>query len=459
MPVFVTHGGSGIGYDGAMIRYWRKVREFIAEDLWRIDASSLPRMSAFGLHCLRVTVQVIEGIRRDKLRVHASALTFSTLMSLVPFLALSFAVLKGLGYGGDLTTQLTELLAGFPEQFQGLSQQVIDAVNKTDFTKLGGVGGLILLLMSIEVLSRIESSFNSIWGISSNRRFLRKMSQYVSVTVVVPILLMSAITLTATYKLNQGIFERLGLLKLTPFMTVWVAFWFLNGFMPNTRVKMLPSLVSGLFAAILWQGWFQLYITLQPGVTKYNVIYGTIASIPIFLAWLYVSWVIVLVGAEIAFSMQNITTIQMEHQSLNASFRSKVMLVMAVLLRAAYSLHGRRERFSLPDYAVEKKIPIRLLHDVADLLAEKGYLAQAGEDSDNFVLTMAPERVNLGEVVDLVLQRGEDPTALGIDHVDLEVNEMVGHLQSAMTGSLTGRTLKDLMTPDPESSHEDAPGS
>ncbi|MFH0879050.1 MAG: YhjD/YihY/BrkB family envelope integrity protein, partial [Lentisphaerota bacterium] len=235
------------------------------------------------------------------------------------------------------------------------------------------------------------------------------------------------------------------LLRLTSLFTAWLAFWCLYVFIPNTRVKFMPAFISSLLAAIIFLSWQKAYISLQVGVARYNAIYGTFASIPIFLAWLYISWVIVLLGAELAFALQNSVTYQMEGAAEDASAQSKLILALSVLLWAAEALTAGKPRFETGSFAREHKVPIRLLNELVRMLVKVGLLAETADKEGSYVLLKAPDKVRVHDLVDLVIQDGARPDVLGLGKVDPLIESVITSVSRGMTTTLQDLTIGDLL--------------
>lgn len=401
---------------------------------------------------VRVGQLVIRGFREDDLAVHAAALTFATLVSLVPLLTIGFAVLKGFGGGEDASLRLAEAISGMPVQFRDFVQQMVDIVLRANFKTLGWVGVAVLFFTVVQVLGSIEASFNRVWGVAAPRTLWRKFTNYVSIVVVVPVLVMTAFALSATLK-NQVVSAQLEewawlartLLRLTPLATVWLAFFFLFVFMPNTHVSRRAAASSALLSALLWLGWQKLYISMQVSLSRYDAIYGTFASIPIFLLWLSVCWMIVLLGSEIAFALQHHVTYHMERSAGQASVQAKVSLAVAAVLEAARALSGGRPVLTVSDYAHQHQVPVRLLNDLVGLLERGGLMAELADQPGAYVLLRGPDHIKVSEVVNLLLHDGSGPERLGLDKLPAAVHAAVGAFAGGMETGLGDRTFADLL--------------
>jgi membrane protein len=430
----------------------KRLRKFFLHDIWEIEMSSLSAVRRFAVGCLRVVQLVVRGFSEDECLLHASALTYVTLMAMVPVLAIVFSVLKGLGAGQEALDKFTEALATMPDQFRVFVENLLFSVSNANVVAVGWIGVIALLLMVVQMLSSIEMSFNRVWGIKTARNILRKTANYISTLVVVPILIMAALAVSATLS-SEAFIHKLGLaasayrsfLHITPLFASWLAFSFLYVFMPNTRVRAMPALVSGLVATLLWIGWQKMYIALQVGVARYNVLYGTFLAVPIFLTWLYFGWVIVLLGAEVAFAIQNHSTYQMERTASAASTRSRLLLVLSVVLHAARAQQTDHPQFEVAGYAREHRVPIRLLNDIVRVLVGAGLLAETAAKEGCYVLLKAPEKIRVYDIIDMILQDGTRPETLGLVPSDAEIESVLASLDKSVTGALDQTTVRDLL--------------
>ncbi len=396
-----------------LARQRNRLKVYFRDQVW---AQPLPRaLTPQGLwfRLLRTLDLVINGFREDELRLHASALTYTTLVALVPILAMSLAVLKGLGYDIQLQSALIDYTAEMPEQFRIMVANLLGAVARANFAQIGGIGAVILLLTVVQMLSRIEQSFNRVWLVTRNRGWSQRFANYVSIVVVVPILLVGAIGLTAQVRLGGELIERLNLLRFAPFLSTWIAFSILYGAMPNTKVRLAPALASGFVGAVLWHLWFRFYITIQPGVTRYNLIYGTLASVPIFLVWLYFSWSIVLLGARVTFAFQNRNAWHPQHPSPRVNMPSCALLAIEITRACLRAFRGQTPPFHANAFGRTHNLQPELMEQVLDQLVSGGILAPVeSEERDGYVLARDPASLTVGALLKLVLEEGEGTEAL-----------------------------------------------
>jgi membrane protein len=293
---------------------------FLKTGIWVLPEKDLSRPKAIFVRTLKVLLLALRGFQRDQCAVKASALTFYSLLSIVPIVAVFFGISKGFGFDKKLQAQL---LLKFPAQTDVLLK-VFEFSNallqKTKGGIVAGIGVALLFWSVIKVLGYIEDSFNDIWRVEHSRTIGRRLSDYLSVALVCPLIFVMASSVTVTvagavkaiavkaseWGLPPG--PILVLLKVIPFLLIWVLFTFLFVFMPNTKVRLRSGFLAAVTAGTAYQLIQWVYIAFQVGVARNNAIYGSFAALPLFLAWTQLSWVVVLLGSEISFAVQNVDT-------------------------------------------------------------------------------------------------------------------------------------------------------
>ncbi len=426
---------------------WENWKYFFEYDLWYQALPPALSLEGLGRRLLRYVHLIVQGMRQERFSLHTASLTFSTLISLLPMLTIVIAIAEALGHDQWAIDKIQQYIQDYPEQFKKLIQNMLDLVLSTDFRKLGALGALFLITMIIQVLSRMEASFNSVWGISQRRKFFRRATDYISIVIVVPILLLTAVTVTAQFRWGDELFEKTGLLRLAPYLANWLAFSFLYAALPNIRVKIWPALASGFAGAVLWQFWLRFYIMIQPGVTNYNVLYGALASIPIFLAWLHISWFIILLGAQITFAVQTSNSFKPELSRRRANLRTKILIALATLQQATKAFNSQESQFEGLDFCQKHGINPLLMTQVLTCLTQAGILVETdGEDDTSLhVLARNPKMIRVDQVIELFIEDGDDSLELGIRDLNPIVSEELERTLRQMKS--TSVSLDDLANP------------
>lgn len=418
---------------------WQQVRSFWRNELWQLDPSTLPTRSALLLRGLRVLDLVGRGIRQNDLRVNASGLTYMTLMALVPMVAIAIWIFKALGFHTQFLEQAKSYLVELPPHFQTFFDGTLTMVEQTNFAQLGIVGATILVLTAFGLLGKMESAINKIWGITKLRSVLRRWTNYLGFIILVPILVFAAFSIAIPVNPFTSLQGKLG-----TFIAVWISFGFIYAKLPNTQVRMLASTSAGFVAAMLWLGWLWIFILVQPGVTRYNIIYGTLSFLPVFLAWLYISWMIVLLGGEIAFAIQREKSFQLHREGGRISLATQMAVALAIMLRASKAFKGDEPLFELNAFSHEHQIPYRFLQETLDRLTAGGLLVRSEGEDAQYVLAKSPTLISVQHIVDLFLNRGRNLVDLELASFHEQLKPLTRALGSQLEASLKPISLEEL---------------
>ena len=331
------------------------------------------------------------AIRRfsdNKCELRASALTFYTLLSIVPVVAMAFGVAKGFGLEKILEAQLLAKLEGQPEVADRLLGFARTLLENTKGGAIAGVGVAVLFWSVIKVLGNIESALNDIWGIARARALGRKLADYLSVMIICPVLLIiaSSVTLLVTTQITTMVegLAFLGyaggiiiiLIKFLPYTVIWFLFTFMYVFMPNTKVQLKSAIWGGVLAGTIYQLTQFTYIKFQVGVSGYGAIYGSFAALPLFLVWLQLSWLIVLFGAEVSFAHQNVAAYEFAADCASLSNRFKRTVALFITHHCVKAFVHAQSAPTAEDIAQELEIPIRLVRSTLFELTEAQILAE-----------------------------------------------------------------------------------
>ncbi len=397
--------------------------QFLKADIWRIRTSKLSTQKSFWIRQVRIILLAIRGFGEDKCQLRASALTFYSLLSVVPVVAMAFGIAKGFGFDKRLEQQLIENFQGQEEVLEKIIGFANSLLASTRGGIIAGVGVTVLFWTVIKLLGSIENSFNDIWGIKISRTMGRKFSDYLSVMLICPLLLImaSSVTVLITNYVTL-IVESLSFLgplaggiiltlKILPYAVIWIVFTFIYFFMPNTKVTLKSALLAGIIAGTLYQGLQWFYITFQVGVAKYGAIYGSFAALPLFLVWLQLSWLVVLFGAEVSFAEQNVATYEFEPDSLKVSRRFRSLLTLRITHFCVKKFQQGEKSPRADEISDQLEIPIRLVRQILFELIEAGILSEVKLDDPEaigFHPACTIEKITVLGVMDQLDQQGID---------------------------------------------------
>ena len=319
----------------------KRLNDFLTRDIWYLDPGPQARFRAFLIKSLRLIHASVREFHERDLPLWATSLVYTTLLSLVPLLAFSFSVLKGFGVHNQIEPFLSQFLAPLGTESNEITHRIIVFVEKVNVSVLGSLGLATLIYTVISLVQKIEDALNHIWKIEKTRSFTRRFSDYITILLIGPVLMFTAIGLTATVS-STTIVQKLMSIepfgtaiyiagKLVPYLFVTITFTLIYILLPNTKVRFGSALLGGVVAGILWQtaGWAFTYFIASS--TRYPAIYSSFAVIILFMIWLYVNWLILLVGAEISFCHQNLRFLTLKKEVFNLSNRLKEKLSFLIM--------------------------------------------------------------------------------------------------------------------------------
>jgi membrane protein len=430
-----------------------QLKSRVFDQLWQTEAARLTRFKRLVHSLLKIGFMVGREFIENLVNLEAMALAFKTLLSLAPLLAVVFSILKAFGVHNRMEPALVEALAPLGEKGKEVTAHLIGFVDKMSAGALGTVGLVTLFITVLSMMGTIEDAFNRIWHVTAPRKLTRKFSDYLSVILVGPVLVFAAMTITATLQSNTFVQKMISLqpfgtviltlLKLVPYFTLWGAFTFLYVFIPNTRVKLGSALVGGLVAAFLWQsvGWgFAVFVASS---TRYYAIYSSFAILLLFLLWLHMGWVIVLLGAQVAYAHQHIRFYEGERDLLvnSPAGREKLALRMMYLIGRNF-FHGL-DPLSVTTLASQLYLPAGLVRDFMETFRQCRLVLPLA-DEEAFVLARDPERISLKEILDCVRNSGMKHPTIQTDE-ELAIEELLRKVDDSVAKTLEGKSLQSLI--------------
>lgn len=507
--------GNNMGFMQSIQSAFSDGRRFFLDELWAKDLNALTGLRRIVFSLCRIGMIVGRDFQQNKCNLQASALTYITLVSMVPILAIMFSFSKGLGMqnrlmavlgleevvhievidGEEIETKTFQVMqlpeeAGeeaappateappdgtpeftapngnnsviaskLPAPMQQALVNIFTYVEKTSFATLGLVGSLMLLLTVIFSMSKLEDNFNTIWGVRQSRPLPRKISEYLVVLILMPIVFLAATSVNAIISSNSimnflaehaSSLEWLIRKSLVLLAMLFIAggFSFFYIFMPNTNVKIFPAVVAGVITGILWFAVYWAYLVLQVGLTNYNTIYGTFAAVPFFLAWLYANWSIILIGAEISFAVQNYRTMQWEKTTEHVSPWARTILGIMVVLKICQNFRDGKGGWNALDFARENGIPTRVMRSVIENLQNARLIlpvARENKEDNSFLPGRSPDHLTLAMIEEAFRNTHNNDARAFMRHLPDKVSSDFARLYQHYQNQLSSQNFHDLV--------------
>ncbi len=417
-----------------------RLRAYFTDRIWE-DRPGEPWALGLLHTTVRVGYSTVRGFLENRLTLRAAALTYYSVLSVVPFLAFAFAVLKGLGayngfVSGTVQPYLQRTFGGSPTLLSAM-QTILHFVDRTNVSTLGVVGLCTLVYTSVSLISSVEAALNEVWGARAARPFLRQLTDYVTLLVTTPILVLVATTF-ATAAQSSHLVELLRgllgigqlidfLLRFTSIVVVGMALFAIYEILPNVHVRPASALLGAVVSALLWQALLIAHVQFQMGVAGYNALYSVMGAIPIFLVWMYLSWLIVLSGAQVAACHQNQRAMgeRFSARRVDQALRERVALALVALVVRDFRAGARRTEAALAD---DLQLPRAAVGEILSALARAGVLARSEVGREVFYLPARdPAILRTSDVRDAVRS---EPEAESLRR------EVDGHLPPGLRGLL-----------------------
>ena len=433
----------------------RQLVHFFTRSLWRVTESDVSRSRYTSYNLMKITIQTVKCFIKDRVWIRAAALSYTTLFSIIPILALLFAIAKGFGF-----SNLMERFLRDGSMANGSIDTVMNFIdNYLEYAKSGvfiGVGVAMLLWAIINLADSIESNMNAIWDVKKQRSYFRKLTDYMALFIVFPlvIILYASVSIFIT-----TIYERLAeyflissfvhiCIKMAPYLLSGLIMTGLFLFIPNTKVRFKNAFIPGMITGIVFQAFLYIYIQIQMSVSSYNAIYGSFAIIPMFMLWADISWSIILFGVEMSYVSQNIELDNFGQEVDNVSRRYHDFLCVVVMSLICKRFEEGGEPYTASDLSAEGEIPIRLTHRLLDELETvgliRGFSADAKSEIEHYLPAMAISKLSVGRLLSTLEGHGcED---FKIDHTKEFSNQwktFIGYKEEIYTKS-NNILLKDL---------------
>ncbi len=389
----------------------------------------------------KLVFYMVRGLVSHGTLVRSAALTYYTLMSLVPIIAVVFAVVKGFGLSERLIASLYGLFPQNPEVIDYLFSFAENALARTRGGVVAAVALIALFWTIIQVFSSIESAFNNIWEVKSTRSIARQWSDYLAVILIVPILWVVANSVGRNAEellgLNDSWYFNL-LSKLMSMLFIWIMFTLLYLIIPNAKVKLRSALTAGIAAGTIFLLFQWGYVYAQKAMTSYNAIYGSFAALPLFMIWVQISWEILLIGGELSFTYQNIARFGEEHEWQHISYDQRRKVMLATMLITVRRFRDEGGAVAIEEIRQELNLPTRVVNDVLFQLTRSGQLIEVHRREDERSTAYAPAYDIARMTVYSLLQAVEQ---FGDEMLDFEPASDLAHVETVLD-NLTGEALK-----------------
>lgn len=439
-----------------MKKHVRDIVDFLTVRIWRIKRQEVSPLTHFFYEIIKKLYLAIERATTKGMINSAAALTYSTLLAIVPILAVVFAIARGFGFNKYIEEWFRGALSSQPQ----VAETIVGFVNSyLVHTKSGvflGIGLVFMIWTVLMLISNIEQTFNYIWQVKKPRSVFRTITDYLSMFLLVPIVIVvtSGVSIfVATIASQLDGYTLLGptvrfLISLMPYTIMSAVFVALYLFMPNTKVKFSCAIVPGILAGVAMQGLQLVYIHSQIWVSSYNAIYGSFAALPLFMLWVQISWTICLFGAELCYANQNLEDFAFKAQTDDISHRYRLMLSLLLANRICKRFDEGKRPYSALELKLETGIPIRITTDLLYVLTKVHIITEVTRDEKGDESLFQPaeslSRLTVGTLIDRLESNGMWTLDIDMHKLASDNWKRVMSQRTEYLNNLRGVFIKDL---------------
>lgn len=439
--------------------YVLRLRQFFQHDLWVVKIKSLSKREAYLYRLLRVWTITLSEFVKDKCDEKASSLTYYSMLSLVPVVAMAFGIAQSFGLKSYLEAEISNYFSGQDEIINEITKFSDRMISTSGGGIVSGISAVFIIYAVVRLLNYIESAFNDIWATTKGRTLKRKLTDYMAVILLGPILLIissssTAYIVTSIEKLTQSI-ELLGvfqpmilfLIRLIPYTLIWFLLFLFYLIFPNTSVKVKPALIAGILAGTVFQITQVAWINGQVFLSRYNDIYGALAALPLFMIWLQLSWTIILFGAEFSFALQNVKNWSYDSKGLLINQKSRRRITLLVMKTVVQKFASKDAAISFEELCDRLFLPRRFINEVVNDLQDAKILLKVenGEDDNLYVPGMDINKMDVFSVMNALEIRGLNKLPQETDNEGFhEIEGLVAQLDQSLKRSKANQLIKDL---------------
>ena len=441
------------------------MREQIIRYIWDYDACADEASASPWRHFLQIVAVVCRDLFGGMITLRAMSLVYTSLLAMVPLLAVSISVLKGFGVHDQLEPALTRFLAPIGDQHVEISARIVGFVENMKIGVLGSLGLILLIYTSISLIQKIESAFNYTWRLQGSRSLMQRFSDYLSVIMVGPVLVFSAVGITASLGSNHivALLNQLPYMtdllylvgKILPYLLVIAAFTFIYMLVPNTRVRFRSALYGAVIAGAMWETSGILFTSFIGGSSSYTAIYSGFAILLVFMIWLYLSWIILLVGSCISYYHQHPEQLKWKDDNFRLSGRMRDQLALQSMIGIARA-HDQQSDLvpSLENLAAYQQVPVEILKRMLDALQAAGLIQQSTHNPPRYLPGLSLQRIKLLDILRSA-RAAEDEGQTDRFHCDARVSELLRSIDQQLESYMGSESLADLLRKF-EDDHEDS---
>jgi len=431
------------------------LKERYLQTVWHTPLDEFSTISGRLINAIRIGHLVIRDLMEGMITLRAMGLVYTTILAIVPLIAVSFSVLKGFGVHNQIEPVLLNLFQPLGEKGAEITSKIIGFVDNTKAGVLGSLGLALLMYTVVSLLQKIERAFNFTWRVTHHRPISQRFSDYITVVLIGPVLIFSALGVTASVSSIALIDEAMGiesigfiisfLGRLIPYLLVIGAFTFVYVFVPNTKVKIKSALAGAVVAGVMWETASWAFAAFVVSSAKYAAIYSAFSTLIIFIIWIYINWLILLIGSSISFYHQQPAHRHLGSRIVRLSNRLRESIALNIMMLIGKHFHSHQPAWTAEALAEYMATSVEVCNLLIKRLVNAGLLAETAASPVTYLPASDLDTLTLNEIIRSV-RAAEETVLLSFDTVLMqpEIKNIHSEIEAAIDASLKGKTLKEL---------------
>ncbi|MFW5451273.1 MAG: YihY/virulence factor BrkB family protein [Methylophagaceae bacterium] len=431
-----------------------KIKTFFLVTLWQELPLQTHALWRWLINTLRVSYIVIRELANGELNLRAMSLVFTTLLSLVPLIAVAFSVLKAFGVHNQIEPFLLGMLEPLGEKGPEITSNIIGFVQNVKVGVLGSLGVAMLFYTIIALVQKVEHAFNFVWRVKRARTLARRFTDYLSVVMIGPVLVVTALGLAATVMnhdvvLSLQAIEPFGTLllfatKLAPYLMIILAFTFLYMFIPNTRVELLSALIGAAVAGVLWISVGKIFASFVASSSNYTAIYSSFAILFFFMIWLYLAWFILLTGSQVAFYLQHPKLVQFGSSHYHLSPRLREQEGIWLMTVIAKQFYQQQPALTMEQLEQQTSLTGETLEELVMTLEQGGLLVELTGEESRYQPAQDIAAIRITSILNCLRTAEESDLMDSKSQIDTSIEKLLQRLEQAQSATLADLSLRDL---------------
>ena len=431
------------------------INKKLQKHIWNVDIESFPKWKRAVFITARIFLSIVRDLADGQLSLRAMSLVYSTVISFVPLLAISFSVIKGFGEQNKIKPMILEALEPLGNKKFEITDRILEFVDNIQISILGAIGISLLIYSVISMMHKVEISFNFVWKVDKERTLSQRFSDYLSVLMLGPLMIFLSVGITTS--IQADIFDEyitgisfleaiVGIFGTAiPYLIMAAAFGFIYFYMPNRKVNIKSAFIGGLTTAVIWKTMGVIFSVFVASSSQQTAIYSAFASIIVFMVWIYLAWLVLLIGASISYYHQNSSQMNNNKKNVTIGNELKERMTLTIMYLIADTYKTQKEKYNFDKLTKELGIPSETLKEILDVLTDCKYIVKTTDKENSYYPARQLEDIYVQDILHNIRDHNSQPLTASKKNYNKIVDNFFNKSREESNKKFGKMTLKDLI--------------